>query len=547
MSLHLQTPEPIPEDTARVAQAAFPHGTLCMRVRDTLGALYTDADFADLYPVDGHPAEHPWRLALVTVLQFVENLTDRQAADAVRARIDWKYALSLELTDPGFDFTVLSQFRTRLLTGEGEQRLLDRLLEALKHQGLLKGRGRQRTDSTHVLAAVRELDGLERVGETLRQALNVLAQLAPEWLQAHIDASWAERYGRPFYVYRLPRGEAAVVTFAEQIGCDGVALLDAIRLDAPAWLAQIPAVETLRQIWLQRYYTDDVGQVRWRRAGNLPPGARQICSPYDPEARLSQKRQTTWVGYKVQLSETCDAEGPSLVTDVQTTEATTQDVEVVEAIHQTLTQRGVTPATHLVDLAYMSGEVIVSAQTHDIDLVGPMRSDPSWQAHEAGGFSAADFQVNWAAQQVTCPQGKTNSRWHEFVDWRGKPAIQIGFLPSDCLACAVRARCTRSARTPRVLTLPTQAEYEALRQARQRQQTDAFLQLYHVRAGIEGLVSQAVNVHGLRRSRYRGLAKTRLQHLATAAALNLSRVVAWLDGTPRARTRISPLVALFAA
>jgi transposase len=547
MSLHPQGLEPIPEETARVAQAAFPHGTLCMRVRDALGTVYRADDFADLYPSDGHPAEHPWRLALVTVLLFVENLTDRQATEAVRARIDWKYALSLELTDPGFDFTVLSQFRTRLLTGGNERRLLDRLLEVLKEQRLLKARGRQRTDSTHVLAAVRELDGLERVGETLRQALNVLAQVAPEWLQTHIEAAWAERYGRPFYAYRLPRGEAAVVAFAEQIGRDGTALLEAIRRDAPAWLAQVPAVETLRRIWLQRYEMDGTQQVRWRRAGNLPPGARQICSPYDPEARFSQKRQTTWVGYKVQLTETCDPEGPLLVTDVQTTEATTQDVDVVEVVHQALAQRGVTPATHLVDLAYMSGEMLVSAQAHDIDLVGPMRGDPSWQAHAAGGFSAADFQVEWATRRVTCPQGKTNSRWHEFVDWRGKPAIQIGFLPSDCLACAVRARCTRSARTPRVLTLPSQAEYEALRQARERQQTDAFFQLYHLRAGVEGLVSQAVNAHGLRRSRYRGLAKTRLQHVATAAALNLSRVVAWLDGAPRARTRVSPLAALFAA
>jgi transposase len=290
VSLHPQTPEPIPEDTAHVAQAAFPRGTLCMRVRDALGTLYTDADFANLYPADGHPAEHPWRLALVTILQFAEHLTDRQAAEAVRARIDWKYALSLELTDPGFDFTVLSQFRTRLLAREGEQRLLDRLLAVLKRQGLLKGRGRQRTDSTHVLAAVRELDGLERVGEPLRQALNVLAQVAPEWLQtcsAHLDAAWAERYGRPCSAYRLPRGEAAVVACAEQLGRDGMALLEAMRLAAPAWLAQIPAVATLRQIWLQRYSLDDEGQVHWRRAGNLPPGARQICSPYDGEARFS--------------------------------------------------------------------------------------------------------------------------------------------------------------------------------------------------------------------------------------------------------------------
>jgi transposase len=234
MSLHPHAPEPIPEETARVTRAAFPHGTLCMRIRDALGTLYCDDDFTDLYPTDGHPAEHPWRLALVTVLQFVENLTDRQAAEAVRARIDWKYALSLELTDAGFDFTVLSQFRTRLLVGGGEARLLEHLIDRLKRQGLLKAGGRQRTDSTHVLAAVRDLDGLERVGEILRHALNLLAQVAPEWLRPHMDAAWAERYGRPFYEYRLPRGETAVVALAEQIGRDGATLLDAILLDAPA-------------------------------------------------------------------------------------------------------------------------------------------------------------------------------------------------------------------------------------------------------------------------------------------------------------------------
>jgi transposase len=152
----------------------------------------------------------------------------------------------------------------------------------------------------------------------------------------------------------------------------------------------------------------------------------------------------------VQLTAMCDTAGPVLVTEVQTTAATTQDVEVVETIHQALARRGVTPATHLVDLAYISGEMMVRAQAHAVNLVGPMRGDPSWQAHAAGGFRASDFQVDWAAQRVTCPQGKTNSRWHAFMDWRGKPAIQRGFLPSDCLACAARAHGTRSARTPRV-------------------------------------------------------------------------------------------------
>src|SRR5258707_15691722 len=161
---------PIPDETARVARAAFPGGTLCLQLRDALGPLYTDADFADLFPPRGQPAEAPWRLALVTVLQFVEGLSDRQAADAVRTRIDWKYALRLDLEDLGFDFSVLCEFRSRLLQGGGEALLFERLLAHAKEQGWLKGRGRQRTDSTHGLAAIETLSRLECVAETFRHA-----------------------------------------------------------------------------------------------------------------------------------------------------------------------------------------------------------------------------------------------------------------------------------------------------------------------------------------------------------------------------------------
>lgn len=183
MSIQPRQPQAIPDETRRVAQAAFPKGSLYMRIRDELGSLYTDERFVDLFAVRGQPAESPGRLALVTVFQFAEGLSDRQAADSVRARIDWKYALELELTDPGFDFSILSEFRDRLIAGQREQVLLDTLLEALKQKQLLKARGRQRTDSTHVLAAIRELNRLEVVGETMRRALNELADAAPDWLR----------------------------------------------------------------------------------------------------------------------------------------------------------------------------------------------------------------------------------------------------------------------------------------------------------------------------------------------------------------------------
>src|SRR3954470_4251693 len=158
MSLHPAVCAEVPASTVAIARAAFPRGNPYLRVRDALGMVFSDAQFAPLFPSRGQPAEAPWRLALVIVLQFAENLSDRQAADGVRGRIDWKYLLGLELTDPGFDASVLSEFRTRLVTGGAEALLLDTLLTLCRERKLLRPRGRQRTDSTHVLGAVRGLN-----------------------------------------------------------------------------------------------------------------------------------------------------------------------------------------------------------------------------------------------------------------------------------------------------------------------------------------------------------------------------------------------------
>src|ERR671938_56904 len=228
MSLHPEPIEPVPEETARVARAAFPRGNPCLQLRDVLGSIYVDQDFADLFPRRGRSAETPWRLALVTVLQFAEGLSDRQAAEAVRSRIDWKYALGLVLADPGFDFSVLSEFRARLIAGGAEQRLLNHLLEQCQARGFVKARGRQRTDSTRVLGALRQLNRLECVGETMRQGLNAIAAVAPEWLRALAPAEWFDRYARRIEDARLPSKPEERQQYAEVIGADGLCLLEAV-------------------------------------------------------------------------------------------------------------------------------------------------------------------------------------------------------------------------------------------------------------------------------------------------------------------------------
>lgn len=228
MSLQAQQIPPIPEATVQVARRAFRKGNVYMQMRDVFGTFFSDDQFRDLYPSEGQPAYAPWRLALVSIMQFAENLSDRQAADAVRSRIDWKYALSLELEDSGFDFSVLSEFRQRLLDHEAGEQLLNTLLAHFQQAGLLKGRGSQRTDSTHVMASVRDLNRLELVGRTLQAALDAIAEVAPQWLQAWVSPDWYTRYGQVLTTFRLPQKAVERDALAVQIGWDGITLFQRV-------------------------------------------------------------------------------------------------------------------------------------------------------------------------------------------------------------------------------------------------------------------------------------------------------------------------------
>jgi transposase len=522
-----------------------------MTMYDELGPLYQNGDFAELFPRRGQPALAPAQLVLVLVMQFVEGLSDEQAAHAVRSRIDWKYALALELNDLGFDPSVLSEFRDRLLTHHAEQRLLDLMLTRFRARGLLRARGRQRTDSTHVLGAIRSLYRLEHIGETLRQALNHLVLVAPAWLGTVMDASWAERYATRIEQYRMPKDETKRQALALAFAADGYQLLDAIyQPTAPAWLRELPAVQTLRQVWVQQFYRSDLLEepMRLPGKGEQPPSALLISSPYDPEARWCSKRETTWVGYRVHVSETCDDDTPNLITHVATTAATTIDVEMTATIQADLAAKDLLPAEHIVDSGYIDAELLVtSVREHQIELLGPVIVDPSWQAKESPEFTIAQFTLDWEAEQALCPQGKVSRQWTPGVDGEGNPSIHIGFPPKDCRPCPCRAQCTKAKVGARGLTIRPREQHEAIQAARARQQTPEFKQQYAKRAGIEGTIAQGVRRSDLRRARYIGLAKTRLQHLLMAVALNLVRVVTWLKDVPKAQTRTSPFAAFVQA
>jgi transposase len=537
----------VPEDTAKVAQAIFPDGSVYLRIYDTFGTLFQDDDFAALFPQDGQPAEAPFRLMLVLILQFLENLTDRQAADAVRTRIDWKYLLCLKLTDAGFHYSVLSEFRTRLIQGKAEQVLFEKLLNILREKDFLKGQRQQRTDSTLVLGAIRAINRLELVGETMRRVLNTLAVAAPDWMRGNSLPGWIDRYGNRIEDARLPNSAAGREALASQIGADGLTLLNSLLgHTAPDWLRELPVVKIFWRVWIQNYTWQEDERLRLRQDGEIPPSAIFISSPYDVEAHYSKKRSTAWIGYKVHLTETCTDDAPHLITHVETTPSTTQDSDLTLEIQKRLQNKNLLPQTHLVDLGYIDAGILAASQDEfKMDLVGPAKGDYRWQARAGEGFAAENFQIDWQRQIAICPGNKESSSWTTARDGRKLEVIKIKFSRKDCAPCPLRPKCTHAEKSPRrTITLRAERQYQAQQLARVREKTPAFKKLYARRAGVEGTISQGVRSFDLRRSRYIGMAKTHLQHLLIAIAMNLVRVVRWFSGEKLATTRQSAFVML---
>ncbi len=464
----------------------------------------------------------------------------------MRARIDWKYALGLRLSDPGFNFSVLSEFRSRLLEGGKERLLLEKLLEGCKERGYLKVRGRARTDSTHVLGALRLLSKWERTAETMRAALNALALADPQWLTEHADPEWFERYARRIEDQRLPKGKKAREQYLKTVGANGLRLLGQLEAPhTPEVLKELAEVEILRQIWEHHYERID-GGLRVLDPKEMPEAAQRIESPYEVEARYSTKRSMDWVGYKVHLSPRVVLRRISLPDhrDVHTTAATATDVKQLSAIQDGLARSGLLPAEQLADSSYVCGSNLVFSHTRQIDLIGPPYKDDTWQAKADEGFDVANFRIDWEKKKVSCPQERQSIRWSKTKTARGRKMIHVEFDPDDCAACPSRPLCTRAKSLPRALTLQPEEEHEAIQFARRRQKTEEFASVYCHRAGVEGTISQGVRAFGLRQARYRGLGRTHLQEVATAAAINVGRLADWLNGVPSAITRRSRLAAL---
>jgi hypothetical protein len=443
--------------------------------------------------------------------------------------ISWDLNLQI-LADPGFDFSILCEFRARLIAGDATMQLLDGLLGQCQKLGLLKARGRQRTDSTHVLTSTRVLGRLELVGETLRATLNEIANIEPEWLRSVAPKAWYKRYSRRVEDRRLPQTPLEQASYALIVGEDGFALLDLIEsVAAPANLSQLQQVAILRTAWNRHYVrdkspVDGAPNVRFKTKQELSQAVEKLESPYDPEARYRSKSSMHWTGYMVHISETCDENSVHLITHVHTTPADVHESMCTESIHKALTEKGLPPLEHLVDAGYVSAELLLRSRIHyGIDLVGPARINASWQTKVEGTYTREQFTIDWEKREVQCPQGIVSKTWHDHNDAEGKPYHLIHFPKAACQSCQARTLCTRAKQQSRRLYLLPRAEHEALYAARQRLKTEEGKRLYAKRAGVEGSLSQAVRGFGIRRTRYRRLAKTHLQQVVTADPYTLIR------------------------
>jgi len=521
MSFKPKPPRPMAKELAVLGPKLLRPDSPSRLVGEQVYEQYDEADYVDLYHAEGKPAISPVLLSFVTAFQYMENLSDREAAEAVRMRLDWKYALHLPLDYAGFNFSVLSEFRYRVIEHQAEARLFDCLLEQRQGLGLIKQRGRQRTDSLAVLTRVRDLNRLELVVETLRLAVRALLAVDPVWTRATVPPTWEERYGERCVASRLSKEERK--TLESEVGQDGQWLLGRLQAETtPAVLRELPEVQTLSTVWSQQCEVIE-GKVVYQ-APEPYDGTTRVQTPHDPEARYSKKGKQSWVGDKLQVTETDDEGYPHLITDIAMTSSVETDAVALEGIQARLEARDLLPEEQLGDAAYISGPNLARSQERGIDLIGPVPEGQSPPARMPDGCTQDQFRVDWEANVAICPAGQMSNKGIQ----HSSGGTQFRFRKAACQTCPLRSRCC-SGTGGRTITISPY--HDLLQAARARQETEDFKVVYRQhRGGVEGCLSALVRGHGMRKKRYIGQAKGHLQALFTGATVNLRRSASWLAG-----------------
>lgn len=516
MSLQESLSREIPTDTYQVGQEMLAPTNIFRQIGEHFDELFPEErDFAEIYQSTGRGAISPLLLTIVTVFQIMEKLPDRVAAEYVASRIDWKYAMHLPLSYAGFHFTDLYAFRQRLLASGWERKVFEQLLEKLKQLGLLRVRGKMRTDSTHILGMVEWLSRLELVLESIRLALRAASEAAMQWAEENLPATFIEVYGERISTYGMSDEDIAIGW--KRAGKDGFWFITQIDQTAPEPVQQLTEVELLRQVLAQQFPQGPDQPPPTQR----PTGKEIIQSPHDAQARQGVKRNKVWFGYKAQVTETCDEGSPHLVVDLEPQNALEQDSQALPSIQERLSERDLLPAELYADQAYISAALIADSLRQGICLFGPCPLDTKGPP----GFRQSDFVIDYAKRQAICPAGQVSRVWSEKSAPDGSPpTVKLRFNGKICQECRFFGQCTCSSQGRSLELHPYR---NLLKFYRNLMQTDNFQLAIQLRAGVEATISELTRKYGLRQARYRGEAKLRLQSAFTAAAINLNRVTRW--------------------
>ncbi len=496
------------------------------RLRPQLESLYCEDN--------GRPAVDPVILAGVTLLQFTEKVPDRGAAEHIVFHLGWKYALDLELTYGGFHPTVLVYFRDRLEEQKAERMIFDGIVRLLVELGLVKKKGKQRLDSTHIVGYVKAMSWLECAMETLRLGLKDLkAEVGRKKRPEFWERLWVS-YVQSKLDWRLSKTEHA--SRYRQCGQDMRDLLEWIDRNDPK-LSERAAVKLLRRVFEEQF---EVVEGKLELTTKRPSGAVQ--NPHDPDAHYADKGTKQWIGYKVHVVESVDPQQPikkksdpaeHFIIEILTTEAAQDEMTgMAEALKQEHAHHEITPQTMYADAGYVTENTLREAEQNGMELLGPTRPDP-----HKGAYNTDAFHVDIDKRQAICPQGKLSTQCSRIKDtYMGTEYYRIEW-GNQCDSCPVQNQCTRSKSGRR--TLVVGLRHDLVEKRRKEMREAGFSKSMHPRNGVEGTHSELVRGHGLRRTKYRGRSRVSLSHYLMGAACNVKRYLNLLAFQMR-QTALSP-------
>lgn len=537
----------IPADTAKCFRKPSKSQMKFVQIEEIIMEAFADVDLSAFFGKRGQWGIHPLRVCALLLLQAMEGLTDRQVEEAVSLNIGWKYVLHLGLRDEGWDASVLCEHRNRFTEETGLAVFFDSILLKAKEKGLLDTR-MQRMDSTFVVANVRNLQRVELILEAVRNVLEETTEVALDWIDRIKLEHWIKTYylDRPFN-FKIPKEESKRTAIAEASAEDGYYILDCVDSADPATkqlLLELESMELLRKILDDHFKKTNgkngKGKVKMKAQKELAPSGERIASIYDTDARAASKGGKSIVGYRTHTAETCTPGYPNLVTHVQTEIATLNDSLSFNSIIKSLSKRKLAPKKLFVDGGYVNaGNFANWKKSLGIDFVARLANGNSWQLKQGKGFDIQNFPLDWRNQQATCPAQKKSKQWKS----DGTGGFNIYFSAEDCGSCPFKENCAQG--KYRILHVKAKPIHRYMTKMRIRQNTEEFRQEYKVRAGVEGLQSQLIRIHG-RRTRVKTKTKVGLKMVLAATALNVSRILDWFNKKPRSKTRQGKYQSAFA-